>query len=221
MIRRLPESAGDRCWARIGVDGDRSCPELATLVHCRNCPAQSESGRALLDRPSPPGYLEEWAARVAESGEDAPEGTRAILLFRLRSEWFGLPADLATEVLEARPIRRVPHRSSPAFRGLVAAGGRLLPCCDPAAVFDVPEADATSNPAGRLLVVALRGEPWVLLADEIAGLRVVEESAIRPAPSTVALAGGSATSGLVEWKGHRVSLLDERRLAERLLESVG
>ena len=29
--------AGD-CWNRIGVNGDRSCPELTSFVHCRNCP---------------------------------------------------------------------------------------------------------------------------------------------------------------------------------------
>lgn len=221
MIRRLPASAGERCWARIGVDGDRSCPELAELAHCRNCPAHSEAGRTLLDREGPPGYLEEWSVRMAEESETETEATRPLLLFRLGTEWFGLPAGLASEVLEPRPIRRVPHRSGPAFPGLVSAGGRLLPCCDPGAIFDVPGREARPDERTRLLVVTLLGEPWVLLTDEIAGLRRVEESAIRPAPSTVAIASGAATSGLVEWRGRRVSLLDERRLADRLTETLG
>ena len=29
------------CWNRIGVRGDRSCPELKQYVHCRNCPVYS------------------------------------------------------------------------------------------------------------------------------------------------------------------------------------
>jgi len=218
--RALPPSAGERCWARIGVDGDRSCPELAELVHCRNCPAHSEGGRALLDRPAPAGYAEEWAARLADPPEPEPTGARTLLVFRVASEWFGLPAALAGEVLEPRPVRRVPHRSGPAFRGLVNAGGTLLPCCDPAALLEIPGAGDRAGCA-RLLVVTLLGSPWVLLADEIAGLWTVLESSVRPTPSTVALASRSVTSGLFERDGRRVSLLDERRLADRLAEALG
>jgi len=221
VTRALPASAGERCWARIGVDGDRSCPELEALVHCRNCPAHSEGGRALLDRPSPGGYLEEWSARLGEDSEEAASGARALLVFRVRSEWFGLAAALAVEVLEPRPVRRVPHRSSAAFMGLVNAGGTLLPCCDPGALLDVPAVEGTPDLRSRLLVVSLLGQGWVLTVDEIAGLRLVPESDVRPAPSTVALASGSASSGLVEEEGRRVSLLDERRLAARLAEAVG
>jgi len=220
VIRELPASAGERCWATIGVDGDRSCPELDALVHCRNCPAHSEGGRALLDRASPGGYLEEWAARLGDPQEAPAADARAWLVFRVRSEWFGLAAALAVEVLEPRPARRVPHRSSPAFPGLVNAGGTLLPCCDAAALLEVPGGEDLS--AGRrLLVVSLLGQTWVLAVDEIAGLRLVPETGIRPAPSTVALAGGSASFGLFEEEGRRVSLLEERRLAARLTEALG
>ena len=27
----------DDCWNRIGVHGDKQCPLLERLVHCRNC----------------------------------------------------------------------------------------------------------------------------------------------------------------------------------------
>ncbi len=39
----LPMTAQGDCWNRIGVSGDRSCPELATVVHCHNCPVFSGS----------------------------------------------------------------------------------------------------------------------------------------------------------------------------------
>lgn len=220
MIRALPASAGERCWARIGVDGDRSCPELAGMVHCRNCPAHSEGGRALLDRSSPPGYLADWAERLADEPLADAADTRAILVFRVRSERFGIEAALAVEVLEPRPVRRVPHRASPAFLGLVNVGGSLLPCCDPAALLDVP-GDGGADAPERLLVVSLLGENWVLAVDEIAGLRRVPETGVRPLPSTVALASGSASGGLLEDESGRVTLLDERRLAARLREALG
>ena len=47
------------CWNVIGVRGDRSCPELTTVVHCHHCPVFAAAGRTFLDAPSPPGYLEE------------------------------------------------------------------------------------------------------------------------------------------------------------------
>ena len=45
--------------------GDRSCPELAKVTHCHNCPVFATAGRRFLDAPRPPGYLDEWTARLA------------------------------------------------------------------------------------------------------------------------------------------------------------
>ena len=33
----------DDCWNRIGVSGDRSCPELQAHLHCRNCSVSSSA----------------------------------------------------------------------------------------------------------------------------------------------------------------------------------
>ena len=38
----------DRCWQEIGVWGDRSCPELAAVTHCHNCPVFAAAGRKFL-----------------------------------------------------------------------------------------------------------------------------------------------------------------------------
>ena len=49
--------------------------------------------------------------------------------------------------------------------------------------YQVSGSDLSQNAATRrLLVVSLLGQAWALLVDEIAGLRVVEETSIRPAP---------------------------------------
>jgi len=37
-------SSIERCWNFIGIEGDRSCPQLATYTHCRNCPVYSTAG---------------------------------------------------------------------------------------------------------------------------------------------------------------------------------
>src|ERR1700733_11671904 len=68
------------CWNHIGVAGDRSCPELETFIHCRNCPVFSAAARTFFDRPAPEGYLAGWSrwlmgsaeqdARVEANGDD-------------------------------------------------------------------------------------------------------------------------------------------------------
>src|SRR5262245_44491396 len=106
----LPLAAGTDCWNRIGVRGDRSCPELAKVVHCHNCPVFAAAGRRFLDAPSPPGYLDEWTDRLAAPPELAASDLQSVLVFRLGEEWLALPARVLVEVTTPRPVRRVPHR---------------------------------------------------------------------------------------------------------------
>ena len=60
LVRRGSRPTAGGCWHRIGVSGDRSCPELSTFVHCRNCPVFAAAARVFFDRPAPEGYLAEW-----------------------------------------------------------------------------------------------------------------------------------------------------------------
>ena len=38
------------CWRTIGIAGDKTCPELATFIHCRNCPVLAEAARTFFER---------------------------------------------------------------------------------------------------------------------------------------------------------------------------
>ena len=60
-------AVAEGCWHRIGVSGDRSCPELASFVHCRNCPVFAAAARGFFDRPAPEGYLAEWTRWLADT----------------------------------------------------------------------------------------------------------------------------------------------------------
>ena len=60
------------CWSHIGVSGDRTCPELSSFIHCRNCPVFAAAARTFFDRPAPEGYLAGWSRWLAGSvGQDA------------------------------------------------------------------------------------------------------------------------------------------------------
>ena len=100
---RMPGD-GD-CWNHIGVSGDRSCPELNTFIHCRNCPVFATAARIFLDRRAPEGYLADWSRWLADSTGEArgDEAERdddhallhgeavSVLIFCLGEEWLASP----------------------------------------------------------------------------------------------------------------------------------
>ena len=59
------------CWNHIGVSGDRSCPELNTFIHCRNCPVYRRGRPDLLRPPRArgiPGRVVPVAGRLGGPG---------------------------------------------------------------------------------------------------------------------------------------------------------
>jgi len=209
------------CWRTIGISGDKSCPELATYIHCRNCPVLAEAARAFFDRNAPAGYLDDWRKILEEPAAAAETESTSVLVFRLGTEWFALPAAVLVEVTTPRPLHRIPHRAGGGLAGLVNIRGQLQLCMSlhallglsggpPAAVAVVPE------PAARLLVVERPGnaglERWVLGVDEVAGVHRVTRAAIRKVPSTVSQAQARCSAALFEWQERTVGLLDEGRV---------
>lgn len=123
-----PAALKDDCWNRIGVKGDRSCPELSKYVHCRNCPVFTAAGQQLFEREPPPGHLAEWTQRLAEPDVVAELGTVSVLVFRVGDEWLAMEIPLLVEIAELRPIHTIPHRSNAVLAGLVNIRGELHLC---------------------------------------------------------------------------------------------
>src|SRR3954470_16872644 len=99
----LPGPVED-CWNRIGVRGDRSCVELAKVVHCYNCQVFAGAGRRFLDAPSPPGYLDEWTQRLAAPADESVSDLLGVVIFRLGEEWLGLRVGALVEVTGPRRV---------------------------------------------------------------------------------------------------------------------
>ena len=223
------EAPMPECWRIVGVAGDRSCPELETFIHCRNCPVLAAAARTFFDRGAPEGYLEDWRAILEEPTAAVEAGTTSVLVFRLEKEWFALPAPVLVEVTTVRPLHRIPHRGAAGLAGIVNIRGQLqlcmslhallgLPGGPGAAAAGVPAADAAT---ARMLVVERGGEAggterWVLGADEVAGVHRLARTAVRPVPSTVSHAQARCSSALFDWHDRTVGLLDEARLFEGL-----
>lgn len=222
------------CWRLVGVTGDRSCPELAQFIHCRNCPVLAEAARKFFDRPAPPGYLESWQAILDEPEQRPESDATSLLVFRLDKEWFAIPASALVEVAPIRPIHSVPHRTNTALAGLVNIRGRLELCVSLHAVLGVSgepkspprEGQPSENDDGvpRLLVLERRHsrspQRWVLGVDDVAGVYRVTASATRPLPSTVGQAASHCSTALFDDGTRAVAVLDEDRLFDALAHAV-
>jgi chemotaxis-related protein WspD len=209
------------CWRTIGISGDKSCPELVTFIHCRNCPVLAEAARTFFDRTPPAGYLDAWREILEEPAAAAETESTSVLVFRLGTEWFALPAAALVEVTTPRPLHRIPHRAGGGLAGLVNIRGQLQLCMSLHALLGLsggPQAAAATatESAARFLVVERMGdagvERWVLGVDEVAGVHRVTRSAIRAVPSTVSQAQARCSTALFEWQERTVGLLDDGRV---------
>jgi chemotaxis-related protein WspD len=221
-------AAADGCWHRIGVDGDRSCPELRSYVHCRNCPVFAVAARAFLDRPAPAGYLSEWSRWLAdpdcggpnEDGDGAAEGGGihaqregvGVLIFRLGSEWLAFRTVAVAEVTSTRPVHRVPHRSNRVFAGLVNLQGRAELCISLHGLLGVDSPVSTST--SRLVVLRDpgRAETWTFAADEVLGVHRLPRSQWHGVPSTLINPAVAFSQAVLSWNGRSIGLLDEQRV---------
>ncbi|MFN8623107.1 MAG: chemotaxis protein CheW [Chloroflexota bacterium] len=208
------------CWRTIGVWGDRSCPELPPLVHCRNCPVFVGASRELLDRPVDPAYLDWLTETVATRADEEAPPDRVVLVFRAAGEWFGIDADRVRAVVPPTVVRRLPHRADPAFLGLVAVRGDLVPCIALTKLLALPEATpaGTAAPAesGLLLVLEDRTGATALVVDAARGVEGIRTSETRPVPDTIGATLQPVAAGLHAVGDVEVTLLDGDALALRV-----
>jgi chemotaxis-related protein WspD len=226
VVAPMPE-----CWRRIGVSGDRTCPELEAFIHCRNCPVLAEAARSFFDRGPPAGYLEDWRTILEEPSTPPAADATSVLVFRLGGEWLALPTAVVVEVTPVRTLHRLPHRAGGPLAGIVNIRGQLQLCASLHTLLGLAPAaggPGSAAPAGgaaaRLLVVERPGggaaDRWALGVDEVAGVHRVSAGALRAVPSTVGHAGGRLSAALFEWQDRTVALLDEPRMFDGLRERV-
>jgi chemotaxis-related protein WspD len=193
------------CWNRIGVRGDRSCPELATAIHCHNCRVFTAAAQALLDRPAAREYLSELTEFVSEPVAKRRLADRSALLVRVGAEHFAISTEEVTEVADSAEPRRVPHRGNRVFAGLINVRGQLELCISLAALLGIPK---RSSDEGALLV------------DAVLGVERFDESQMVDPPAAAARASTAYVRALVAHEGQHFAWLDLARLSRELNESV-
>jgi chemotaxis-related protein WspD len=209
----------EQCWNRIGVRGDRSCPELLKFTHCNNCPVFATAGRRFLDAPSPEGYLDEWTSRLA-ARDDSREGDESsVLVFRLGDEWLALPVAVLVEVTRLRPIHRIPHRAG-LLAGMANIRGELHLCVRLDLLLGVTATERSDPELRRLVVIRRETEYWVFPADEVDQVHRVLLPDLTTAAPTLARSQVKMTRGVFPHAGRSVGLLDDARLFHSLRERM-
>ena len=209
----------DQCWNRIGVRGDRSCPELLKFTHCNNCPVFAAAGRKFLDAPSPRGYLDEWTTRLA-ARDDTREGDEtSVLVFRLGDEWLALPVAVLVEVTRPRPVHRIPHRGG-LLAGMANIRGELHLCARLDLLLGVANVADSDPDLRRLVVIRREAEYWCFAADEVDQVHRVLLPDLTSAAPTLARSHGKMTRGVFPHAGRSVGLLDDARLFQSLRERM-
>ena len=214
------------CWNTIGVRGDRSCPELDTHVHCRNCPVYSGAAAALLDRPDPEELTSDRTRHFGAPKAVDERETQSVVIFRIGREWFALPTSVIAEVAEQRVVHSLPHRRTGIVLGVVNVRGELLVCVSLGRLLGL-ESPSESSPGvprtghDRLLVVRRDSVRVVVPADEVSGIQRLHARELKEVPTTVSKAATAHSRAVLSWSGHVVGLLDDHLLFRTLHRSVG
>jgi chemotaxis-related protein WspD len=221
-VRRVTvalDIAGDGCWKRVGVAGDRSCPALEQHVHCRNCPTYGEAAQRTLQLPVDQAYRASWAEHLRQppAADEAHDATALVL--RIGREWLALPAAMVVSVAPLAPVHRIPHRNAAGLLGVVNVGGRLLPALSLAAVLAIDEGDAPDiagrHVFARLLVIDVQGQPCALPVAELHGVvRYAAASLADPAP-TVERPRPEHLRGVLAHGSMQVGVLNGPLIAQR------
>lgn len=216
------------CWNQIGVMGDRSCNQLATVMHCHDCPVYAEAGDSLLEREPPPNYLDEWINILSETPveQEENEGDEivirtaeaiSVMIFRLSSERLAFPVKILQEVTHPCVIQPLPHRSNKLFLGLVNIRGETLLCASLSHLLNLAvneEVSPTSNVINtkRMMVAGQGVDKWVFPVDEVHGVYRFHLNELRDAPVVISKAAQAYTEGIIHWQGKKVNYLDSELL---------
>jgi len=229
-VNKLPQenTVSEACWSHIGVQGDRSCPRLAQAVHCRNCPVFSAAGQQLFKREAPLEYLEDWTQRIAESDAITAIEELSVLMFRIGAEWLALDTRRVVEVVELRPIHRVPQRTDRLLLGLANIRGELHLCVSLRELLGIegtledPQNKCLATPISkeRLLVVEQEQNRWVFPVDEVEGVCRIKAQASENLPHTVEKSSRFYSQAIFSHQDKKVGMLEETRIFQALEKTI-
>lgn len=217
------QPAVDDCWNRIGVFGDKSCPQLERHIHCRNCEVYGAAAIALLDR---------YGSALERGDDDYGQGEtqevqgeqRSLLIFRLGEQWLAIATCCLAEVMPMSPIHVLPHRKSRGLLGVTNVRGTLVACLSLAELLDLDtQQDARRSERRvipRMLILESGSGPLVTPVDEVSGIQRIPVARISSAKHDDKRAISRFTAGVLQWQEQSITLLDDEQLLHNMIGSL-
>ena len=201
--------AAHRLLSRLDVDLATSIGKPVTSAGSAKSPTSAGAMRA----PTSGGSIKSpTASGIAAPRRFEPEPaaqTFSVITFDVGGTNLALEAKRIVEVSATRPIRRVPHRASAAFLGLVNVQGKLEPCFSLSVVLGLPpDREPTEQ---RLVVVGDESRRCAFHIQRVA-LREADLGLVGDPPATVSAALDTHVRGIVRLADRPWSLLDVDRL---------
>ena len=217
------QAAVDDCWNRIGVFGDKSCPQLERHIHCRNCEVYGAAAIALLDRYG--SALERGDDDYAQDETEEVQGAqRSLLIFRLGEQWLAIATRCLAEVMPVSPIHVLPHRNSRGLLGVTNVRGTLVACLSLAELLDLDtQQDARRGERRvipRMLIMESDSGPLVTQVDEVSGIQRIPVAHIRNAKHDDKRTISRFTAGVLQWQEQSITLLDDEQLLQTMIGSL-
>jgi chemotaxis-related protein WspD len=216
------EKENKSCWNSIGVwssDSSR-CPRLAEMTHCRNCPVFIDAGSDLLNRESPPDYIEEWTELLGREKEEQNANNTSVIIFKIGREFLALRSAVFQEIINPHPVHKIPHRSNDVLLGLTNIHGELQLCFSLKALIGNNDAEQPENSSPRMLVIKKDGGCWVFPVDQVLGVFRCSDLNVQNVPVTVAKATGTFTKQVIMYEQREVGLLDDELLIYTLQRRI-
>lgn len=213
----------DDCWNRIGVFGDKSCPQLQRHIHCRNCEVYGAAAIALLDRYG--SSLERGDDDYGQGEVEAVQGEqRSLLIFRLGEQWLAIATRCLAEVMPMSPIHVLPHRKSRGLLGVTNVRGTLVACLSLAEMLGLEtQQDARHNERRvipRMLILETGSGPLVTPVDEVSGIQRIPVARISSAKHDDKRTISRFTAGVLQWQEQSITLLDDQQLLQNMIGSL-
>ncbi|HOT41817.1 MAG TPA: chemotaxis protein CheW [Syntrophorhabdaceae bacterium] len=212
------------CWKTIGIFGDSSCPELTSLVHCRNCSIYNKAGRGLFDRDMPIEFIEEATKNLSSIKEKEIEDYLSVIIFRVEKEWLAFKTIYLQETTSIRPVHRVPFRTNNVFMGVANINGELLLCISLARLLEyTPDEEKVQQDQRiyrRMIVINKNGERYVFPVDEVLGIYRIPINDIEEPPVTLTKSPSTFIEGIFNLQDNKVGLLNEDSFLQALKRSI-
>jgi len=207
------------CWNSKGTWGNRSCEALATIPGCRECNVFRQAGRQLLERPAPEAYAAHWAKQIGQADQRQADKGSAVLICRLADEYFAFIASKIGEVMPSLPSHQIPHTRGSILKGMVSLRGELQLLVSLRQVLDIADEHEAAEDAW--MIKAWSGsETLIFSVSELCTVYRYQAAELKPAPATLSAAMAALTTGILQWNGHAVALLNASILYEQMIRGL-